>query len=108
MGTPKENKMTSKLVSDIKLMKIPGLEIIRIVPGIYGSMKGKSDIICCYHGFFVAIEMKRSEDDKPTKLQARFLRKIKEAKGFSGICHSKKEVLAFLKETLSEIKQRLS
>ena len=47
--------------------------------GMYGTA-GIPDIICCYCGRFVAIEVK-TEMGKLTKLQEATIRKIKEAKG---------------------------
>uniref|UniRef100_A0A6M3L522 Putative VRR-NUC domain-containing protein n=1 Tax=viral metagenome TaxID=1070528 RepID=A0A6M3L522_9ZZZZ len=105
MTSVKENKMTSKIVKHIKLKKIPYLEIIRVTPGVFGSMRGVSDLLFCYHGFFIAIEMK-VPGNSPTDHQERFLKKIEKAKGFSYICHSKEEVMSALNESLKSIKRR--
>ena len=47
--------------------------------GIYGT-DGLPDIICCYRGRFVGIEVK-TPTGKLTRLQETTIRRIKEAKG---------------------------
>ena len=47
--------------------------------GMYGTA-GLPDIICCYHGRFVAFEVKAS-DGRLTKLQEIMIQKIRAAKG---------------------------
>ncbi|MDE2022521.1 MAG: VRR-NUC domain-containing protein [Patescibacteria group bacterium] len=42
------------------------------VAGFYGR-RGVSDFICCFNGKFLAVEVKATKRDKPTKLQEDFL-----------------------------------
>ena len=60
--------------------------------GMY-STAGIPDIICCYHGLFIAFEVK-TEKGKLTKLQEATIRKIKAAKG-----------MAFKVTSVDEVKQ---
>ena len=60
--------------------------------GMYGTA-GIPDIICCYHGLFIAFEVK-TEKGKLTKLQEATIRKIKAAKG-----------IAFKVTSVDEVKQ---
>ena len=47
--------------------------------GGYGR-SGVPDVVCCYRGYFVAIECKAG-NNKPTPLQEAEMRKIREAQG---------------------------
>lgn len=68
--------------------------------GMYGTA-GLPDIICCYHGRFVAFEVKVPAGDgrpggKLTKLQDATIQKIKAAKGEAHKVTSVKEVQMIL------------
>jgi hypothetical protein len=52
---------------------------------------GVSDIICCYRGCFVAIELK-SATGRPTKKQESFIVDTIVAGGFGGVCSTIGEV----------------
>jgi hypothetical protein len=54
---------------------------------IYGRA-GASDFLLCVHGRFLAIEAKRDEKEKPTKLQMDFLKSVLAAGGDTFIVHS--------------------
>jgi Holliday junction resolvase len=58
--------------------------------GMYGTA-GIPDIICCYKGRFVALEVKRS-DGQPTKLQLKTIRDIRRAGGQAYVVRSIAEV----------------
>lgn len=58
--------------------------------GSYGSA-GIPDIICCYHGKFVAFEVK-NEKGKTTALQDINIRNIKRADGIAVVVRSLEEV----------------
>ena len=73
------------------LKSIPDLHPIRIQPGPHGGMRGVSDILCCYKGQFIAIELKVGKN-QPTKLQSHFIKKIVEAGGTGAICRCLDEV----------------
>lgn len=62
--------------------------------GPYGT-NGIPDIICCYHGRFVAFEVK-TDTGKTTKLQEAVIRKICRAGGSALIVRSVEDVKAAL------------
>ena len=49
--------------------------------GMYG-VAGLPDVICCYHGLFVGLEVK-TPSGKLTKLQETTLQRIQAAKGYA-------------------------
>jgi hypothetical protein len=71
---------------------------IKIHVSSYQS-KGEPDIIGCYRGFFVAIELKRPDGKgKVAKLQEVKLRRIKENGGFGIVAKDLEEVKDILKK----------
>ena len=66
--------------------------------GSYGSA-GIPDIICCYHGRFVAFEVK-TEKGRTTKLQDINIRNIHKADGVALVVRSLDEVKDALKELI--------
>lgn len=61
--------------------------------------KGEPDIIGCYRGFYVAIELKRPDGKgKASKLQEVKLRRIRESGGFGIIADNLEEVLKIFEE----------
>jgi len=77
------------------LNHLPGCFAFRITPGVYGS-RGKSDIILCYRGLFVAIEMKVGSN-KPSDQQERFLHDVQiKGEGLSVACWSSAEVEEYM------------
>ena len=62
--------------------------------GPYGT-NGIPDMICCYHGRFVAFEVK-TDTGRPTRLQEAVIRKISRAGGVSLIVRSVEDVKAAL------------
>ncbi len=60
--------------------------------GAFMSRQGVSDILGCYDGRFVAIEVK-SEKGNATKLQRLFIDKIRESGGIAGIVRSVDDVI---------------
>ena len=62
--------------------------------GPYGT-NGVPDIICCYHGRFVAFEVK-TDTGRPTRLQEAVIRKINRAGGVALIVRSVEDVKAAL------------
>jgi len=64
--------------------------------------KGTADILCCYRGQFLAIEVKRPKSEfgpktYPSKDQKSFLEKIDAAGGFAMVARSVDEVIAAVK-----------
>lgn len=64
--------------------------------GNYGSA-GIPDIICCYHGWFVAFEVKTAKG-RTTVLQDINIRNIHKAGGIAVVVRSLDEVKSVLKE----------
>lgn len=56
------------------------------------SGRGRSDLIACVHGHFIALEVKRP-GGKPTPPQLRFIEKVKRAGGYGTVVHSVQEAL---------------
>lgn len=78
------------------LNSLSGAFFFRIIPGKYGAMSGKSDIIGCYNGLFIAIEMKVGSN-KPSDLQERFLRNVqRKGGGLAVVCWGFSEVVEFM------------
>lgn len=63
------------------------------------AIRGTPDFLMCISGVFVAIELKRSEDEKPDALQELNLSKIADCGGLTIVMHPQNEqkVLNFLK-----------
>ena len=72
-----EAKVKKKVVDVIKKN---GAYYFFPATGGYGR-SGVPDIVCCYRGYFVAIECKAG-NNKPTPLQEAEMAKIREAQGF--------------------------
>ena len=62
------------------------------------STNGVPDILCCYRGKFVAIEVKRTESHPTTPAQDRQLGKIQDANGLAGVCVTIDDVILLLEE----------
>ena len=58
--------------------------------GLYGTA-GVPDIICCYKGIFIALEVK-APDGKLTVLQEATIRRIKDAYGIAEVVRSVEDV----------------
>jgi hypothetical protein len=72
------------------LKSLPFCKAFAVSPGPYGP-RSVSDIIFCYKGQFGAVEIKVGYD-KPSKLQAIFIRDVRKAKGTAKACWSLEEV----------------
>ena len=77
------------------LKTVPGCFAWKEHGGMYGT-SGLPDIICCYHGRFVGLEVK-TPDGKLTKLQEVTLSKINAAGGLGVVVRSVAEVKAIIK-----------
>ena len=74
----KEQQYQSKIVKYLESM---GAYTVKVITA---SKKGVPDIIACYRGYFLGIEMKTPKTRKNTsELQKYNLAKIKEAEGYS-------------------------
>ena len=75
---------------------VPGCFAWKEHGGMYGT-SGLPDIICCYCGRFVGLEVK-TPDGKATKLQEVALAKIKAAGGVSAVVRSVDEAKTIIEE----------
>ena len=73
----KEKDITTAIMRYLKT--VPGCFAFKEHGGMYGTA-GLPDIICCYHGRFVGLEVK-TPSGKLSKLQEITIIKIKAAKG---------------------------
>lgn len=80
------------------LNKMPGVYCLRTHGGSF-QQKGTPDIMGCAHGFFFAIEAKRSEKEKPSPSQLYNLKKFRQAEGETFVTHDPqvKEVVQWIK-----------
>lgn len=78
----------------IDFLKSKGAYAVKIISA---SQAGVPDVICCYRGRFVAIEVKRPETVRNvSRLQAYNLDKIQEAGGIGFVAYSKEQVAKVL------------
>lgn len=86
----------------IDFLKSKGAYVVKIISA---SQAGVPDVICCYRGRFVAVEVKRPETVRNvSRLQAYNLDKITEAGGIGFVAYSVeqvKKVLEALDEAMS-------
>lgn len=87
----------SKIVKEILayLKNLDGCFAWKEHGGMYGTA-GLPDIICCYKGKFIGIEVKKL-GEKLTRLQEITLRDIENAGGITVVAHSSREVQERLK-----------
>jgi len=91
-------KKIQKSITDY-LKTVPSSNFAKIAQGPW-SKGGVSDIVGCYLGRSVVIEVKRRLT-KPTELQKKYLNDNVEAGGFSAIARSVADVRAVLKKVKS-------
>ena len=61
------------------------------------STTGTPDLLCCYKGYFIALEVKTpGKIHNVTKIQAHCIQRIKECGGYASIVSSEKEVVGIL------------
>lgn len=79
------------------LNSIDGVYAIRTHGGAF-QQKGTPDVLGCAHGYFFAIEAKRSAREKPSKAQQYNLKKFREAGGktFTSFDPKAQEVLEWI------------
>lgn len=70
---------------------------------ILTNRSGSPDVICCYKGLFVALEVK-AEKGRISKLQSYHLEQIKKASGAAAIVRSVEDVKEIFKQI--EIKEK--
>lgn len=86
----------SNIVAAIKryLKTVEGCFFWKEHGGMYGTA-GIPDLILCYKGRFIGLEVK-TDDGKPTKLQEATIRKIKACGGIAAVVRSVAEVKAII------------
>lgn len=89
---PRESYLKQKIATLLK--RIDGLYFFKTHGSFY--TRNLPDLICCYKGYFVAIEIKRDDYCKPTEAQVIEIDKIKLAKGTALIIRSVDEVYNIL------------
>lgn len=84
----KEKSIENKIKAYLKT--IDSLFFFKEHGGLYGTA-GVPDIICCYKGSFITLEVK-TEDGKTTALQDATIKRIRKAGGIAEIVRSVDEV----------------
>jgi hypothetical protein len=78
----------------LQYLRLRGAHAIRVNSGAvrtdkrfvrFNDSPGCSDIVCCYRGRFIALEIKRDDKAKPTDLQTSFLGEIRRAGGLASV-----------------------
>jgi hypothetical protein len=96
-----DDRLEAKIQSSIMkyLKTVPCSNFVKIAQGAW-SQNGVSDIVGCYLGRSVVIEVKRKAT-KPTAKQIMYLNKNVEAGGFAALVRS----VADIKEVLKRVKE---
>ena len=80
----------------IKFLEDHGAYVIKVISA---SKKGVPDVIACYKGYFIGIEVKTPEKIKnTTKLQDYNIKKIRQANGYALVASDTKDLESILKE----------
>lgn len=69
-----------------KLAELPNTWFVKIQQQ---ALRGTPDFLMCVHGVFVAMELKKDEDEEPSELQKYTLAQIRKAKGLALVVHPK-------------------
>lgn len=94
-----ETRLRIKIVDALELA-FPGLRAIKIHCGPYQEA-GITDLICCYKGLFIAIEVKQpGEFSEP--IQAHFQKTIRDAGGYAARHTSPKKSVYGVKKWLNQ------
>ena len=93
----KEQDFQSKIV---KYLEAQGAYVVKVVAA---SKKGVPDVLCCYKGKFLAIEVKTpTTRANVSELQDYNLRKVDEAGGWSGVAVDIADILPMLERINDE------
>lgn len=95
-GKAKEKSITNAILKYLK--SLDGCFAWKEHGGMYGTA-GIPDIICCYKGKFIGIEVKRPEG-KVSKLQKALLKKINTSGGVAIIAYSVDDVVKVVDKLL--------
>ena len=91
-----EHNLTRKIIAELKATPVAWYYKTH---GGGMTRAGVPDIIACYRGVFVGIEIK-AEGNYPTKLQLHELEQIRSAGGVAGVVYSVEDVRELLKESV--------
>ncbi len=80
----------------IKRLREQGAYVFNVV-GSYAQQRGTPDLLACYQGRFIAIELK-VPGKKPFKLQEYELKKIRKAGGIGVVMQSMEELEVLLND----------
>ena len=94
-----EKDITNKILKYLK--SLPECYCFKEHGGSYGS-SGIPDIICCFHGLFLAFEVKTAKG-KTTALQDINIRKINEACGIAVVVRSSDEVKKIINDLEAKV-----
>lgn len=99
-----DNRLEAKIQKSIMdyLEIVPCSNFAKIAQGAY-SKNGVVDIVGCYHGRSLVMEVKRRQKE-PTALQAEYLNDNIEALGFSAVVRS----VADVKEVLKTVRKQIA
>lgn len=93
-----ERDLTNKIMAYLKTIEKSHYGIFTKIAGSASQRGGVSDIIGCYRGYFVAIEVKRNSDTyDTTKRQKAFIERVNRSGGY-----------AITAESLSDVSNLLS
>lgn len=75
-----------KAMIDKALANLGFYVLVKPIGGQYGEA-GVSDLLLCYQGIFIALEVKSEANGKnrPTPLQSKFLRRVRDAGGLVAV-----------------------
>lgn len=81
MAKKPETRFKEKIVPKLKALGGWGFKTQQV------ALMGIPDILWCFNGLFVALELKATKHDKATKLQQKILDDIKAAGGYAEVVH---------------------
>lgn len=85
---------------------LDGFNVYYFMPAANGyGRAGIPDVVCCYYGYFMALECK-SASGKTTALQDRELERIRERGGAALVINGRPESLASLVLLLQKMKEK--
>lgn len=90
--------------TDIKnyLDKLPKCWYFKVHGGPF-QIPGIPDIVGCYWGLFFGFEVKKDKKQKPSRIQAFIMQKIRKAGGIAEVVYSVHQVKTILQEKLEAI-----
>lgn len=96
-----ERDLTDKIMAYLKTIEKKHEGIFTKIAGSASQRGGVSDIIGCYRGYFVAIEVKRNSDTyDTTKRQKAYLDRVNRSGGYGIMAESLNDVSNLLSDIL--------